>query len=97
MGLMHFDHRVRYPKAMLSVSKTSVPFNFQLTISRVYEEGDANILDEDEEETKREEGDAYGSEEEWKELKVEMVECEVPIKVWPGNTAFKATEVVFEV
>lgn len=35
---------------MLSVSKTSVPFNFHLTVSRVYEEGDANILDEDEEE-----------------------------------------------
>lgn len=35
---------------MLSVSKTSVPFNYQLTVSRVYEEGDANILDEDEEE-----------------------------------------------
>lgn len=40
----------RYPKAMLSVSKTSVPFNFHLTVSRVYEEGDANILDEDEDE-----------------------------------------------
>lgn len=35
---------------MLSVSKTSVPFNFQLTVSRVYEEGDANILDEDDDE-----------------------------------------------
>ena len=58
---------------------------------------DENDVDEEEEETKREEGDADGSEEEWKEIKVEMVECEVPIKVWPGNTAFKATEVVFEV
>lgn len=35
---------------MLSVSKTSVPFNYQLTVSRVYEEGDANILDEDDDE-----------------------------------------------
>lgn len=35
---------------MLSVGKTSVPYNYQLTVSRVYEEGDANILDEDEEE-----------------------------------------------
>ncbi|KZT24659.1 Rgp1-domain-containing protein [Neolentinus lepideus HHB14362 ss-1] len=33
----------------------------------------------------------------WQELKVETVECEVPIKVWPGNTAFKAMEVVFDV
>jgi len=32
---------------MLSVSKTSVPFNYQLTVSRVYEEEDANILDEE--------------------------------------------------
>ena len=32
---------------MLSVSKTSVPYNYQLTVSRVYEEGDANILDEE--------------------------------------------------
>lgn len=61
-----------------------------------YHDGDEDI-DEEEEEAKREEGEVYGSEEEWKELKVEMVECEVPIKVWPGNTAFKATEVVFEV
>jgi len=33
----------------------------------------------------------------WSPIKVETVECEVPIKVWPGNTAFKAAEVVFEV
>ncbi|KZT64024.1 Rgp1-domain-containing protein [Daedalea quercina L-15889] len=36
-------------------------------------------------------------EDDWREVKAEMVECEVPIKVWPGNTAFKATEVVFDV
>ncbi|KAL4244581.1 Reduced growth phenotype protein 1 [Abortiporus biennis] len=39
----------------------------------------------------------WGTEEEWRDVKVEMVECEVPIKVWPGNTAFKATEVIFDV
>lgn len=61
-----------------------------------YHDGDEDI-DEEEEEAKRVREDAYGGEEEWKELRVEMVECEVPIKVWPGNTAFKATEVVFEV
>lgn len=33
----------------------------------------------------------------WRELVVERVECEVPVKVWPGNTAFKAAEVVFDV
>ena len=44
-----------------------------------------------------ESGESWGNEEEWRDVKVEMVECEVPIKVWPGNTAFKATEVVFDV
>lgn len=33
----------------------------------------------------------------WTAVKVETIECEVPIKVWPGNTAFKAADVVFEV
>lgn len=42
--------RTRWPKAMLAVSKTSVPFNFQLSVSRVYEDGDANILDDDDDE-----------------------------------------------
>jgi len=35
--------------------------------------------------------------EEWSTVKVETVECEVPIKVWPGNTAFRASDVVFNV
>ncbi|KAK0472844.1 hypothetical protein IW261DRAFT_1660353 [Armillaria novae-zelandiae] len=33
----------------------------------------------------------------WKAIKVETVECEVPVKVWPGNMAFKALDVVFTV
>ncbi|KAH8806930.1 Rgp1-domain-containing protein [Flagelloscypha sp. PMI_526] len=33
----------------------------------------------------------------WREAKKETVECEVPIRVWPGNTAFKAGDVVFDV
>lgn len=53
-----------------------------------YHDGDEDVEDEGQEED---------SEEDWKEVKIEMVECEVPIKVWPGNTAFKASEVVFEV
>jgi RAB6A-GEF complex partner protein 2 len=40
--------------------------------------------------------DDFG-EEGWKEVKVETVECEVPIQVWAGNTVFKAMEVVFDV
>ena len=41
--------------------------------------------------------DPVGPEDAWREVRVEMVECEVPVRVWPGNTAFKATEVVFDV
>lgn len=33
----------------------------------------------------------------WREIKLETVECEVPIKVFPSNTAFKALDVVFDV
>jgi len=36
-------------------------------------------------------------EEGWREIKLETVECEVPIKVFPSNTAFKALDVVFDV
>ena len=40
----------------------------------------------------------FGSGEEgWTEVKVETVECEVPVRVWPGNTAFRAADVVFDV
>ncbi len=59
-----------------------------------YHDGDEDVAGLDDEE-ELEAG--VGAEEDWREVKVEMVECEVPIKVWPGNTAFKATEVVFEV
>ena len=39
-----------------------------------------------------------GNEEEgWAELRAETVECEVPVRVWPGNTAFRPMEVVFDV
>ncbi|KAG6817284.1 hypothetical protein H0H87_010626 [Tephrocybe sp. NHM501043] len=38
-----------------------------------------------------------GGEDGWKDVKLETVECEVPIKMWPGNTAFKAADIVFDV
>lgn len=38
-----------------------------------------------------------GGEKGWREVKLETVECEVPIKVWPGNTAFRALDVAFDV
>jgi hypothetical protein len=49
------------------------------------------------EEDELDEGDEREVDEEWSAVKVETVECEVPIKVWPGNTAFKASDVVFNV
>lgn len=62
---------------------------------------DGDDIDEDDETVQSEIGagglELLGTEEDWKEIKLEMVECEVPIKVWPGNTAFKAMEVVFDV
>ncbi|TFK28374.1 Rgp1-domain-containing protein [Coprinopsis marcescibilis] len=33
----------------------------------------------------------------WRNVRLEVVECEVPVRVWPGNTAFRAMDVVFEV
>ncbi|PCH33197.1 Rgp1-domain-containing protein [Wolfiporia cocos MD-104 SS10] len=53
--------------------------------------------DGDEEAESADADEEYGAEDEWRETRAEMVECEVPIRVWPGNTAFKATEVVFGV
>ncbi|KAF9475530.1 Rgp1-domain-containing protein [Pholiota conissans] len=41
--------------------------------------------------------DYAGGEEGWRGVKLETVECEVPVKVFPGNTAFKALDVVFDV
>jgi hypothetical protein len=41
--------------------------------------------------------DYLGGEEGWREVRLETVECEVPIKVFPGNTAFRALDVVFDV
>ncbi|KAH9964582.1 Rgp1-domain-containing protein [Russula dissimulans] len=41
--------------------------------------------------------DLGGGEEGWRELAVETVECEVPVTVWPGNTAFRPEDVVFDV
>ncbi len=35
---------------MFTISKTATPFHFQIAVSRVYEEGEEAILDEDEEE-----------------------------------------------
>lgn len=57
--------------------------------SNTYHDGDEDVEAEEEDED--------GTEEDWREVRLEMVECEVPLRVWAGNTAFKAGEVVFEV
>ncbi|KAG8220206.1 Rgp1-domain-containing protein [Butyriboletus roseoflavus] len=64
--------------------------SFLGTGEREYHDGDEEV----EEEEPKAKGD---DEDEWKEVRVETVECEVPISVWPGNTAFKAMDVVFDV
>ncbi|KAG9310308.1 Rgp1-domain-containing protein [Chiua virens] len=66
--------------------------SFLGTGEREYHDGDE--AEEEEEEERKVKG---SSEEEWKDVRVETVECEVPINVWPGNTAFKAMDVVFDV
>ncbi|KAG5718894.1 Retrograde Golgi transport protein RGP1 like protein [Termitomyces sp. T112] len=38
-----------------------------------------------------------GGEDGWKDVRMETVECEVPVRIWPGNTAFKAADIVFDV
>lgn len=43
------------------------------------------------------EEDEDGSEEEWVQMNAETVECLIPVLVYPGNTAYRPVEVVFEV
>ncbi|KAI6040056.1 Rgp1-domain-containing protein [Pisolithus marmoratus] len=79
----------------------------QYLVSSLLGSGERRYHDGDEEEVEEGEGESEEGrwpepkEEEnergWKEVKVETVECEVPIRVWPGNTAFNAMEVVFDV
>jgi RAB6A-GEF complex partner protein 2 len=62
------------------------------------EGGDEALTDEDDADEGGGEVDfGAGEEEEWREIAVETVECEVPVMVWPGNTAFRPEDVVFDV
>jgi RAB6A-GEF complex partner protein 2 len=58
-----------------------------------FHDGDEGQADEDAEG----EVDLGAGEEGWREVAVETVECEVPVTVWPGNTAFRPEHVVFDV
>src|SRR5260370_2383528 len=58
-------------------------------------DGDEVLADEDEADGG--EVDLGAGEEGWREIAVETVECEVPVMVWPGNTAFRPEDVVFDV
>lgn len=58
-----------------------------------FHDGDEGPMDEDADG----EVDLGAGEEGWQEVTVETVECEVPVTVWPGNTAFRPENVVFDV
>jgi len=60
-----------------------------------FHDGDETATDDDADADG--EVDLGGGEEGWRELAVETVECEVPVTVWPGNTAFRPEDVVFDV
>lgn len=60
-------------------------------------DGDEALTDEDDADEGGEVDLGAGEEEEWREIAVETVECEVPVMVWPGNTAFRPEDVVFDV
>ena len=63
-----------------------------------FHDGDDVLTDEEDGEGLAEgEVDIGAGEEGWRELVVETVECEVPVTVWPGNTAFRPEDVVFDV
>jgi hypothetical protein len=60
-------------------------------------ESDEVLTDEDDADEGGEFDLGAGEEDEWREIAVETVECEVPVMVWPGNTAFRPEDVVFDV
>ncbi|THH12849.1 hypothetical protein EW146_g7308 [Bondarzewia mesenterica] len=62
-----------------------------------FHDGDEDTDGEDDASLGEGEVDLGAGEEGWREVVVETVECEVPVKVWPGNTAFRAMDVVFDV
>ena len=57
---------------------------------------DGDVLTDDEDGGEVDLG-AGEEDEGWREIAVETVECEVPVMVWPGNTAFRPEDVVFDV
>lgn len=68
--------------------------SFLGTGEKEYHDGDD--IDDDEVPAQKEGGEQE-QEGDWRDVQVEIVECEVPVVVWPGNTAFSAVDVVFEV
>jgi hypothetical protein len=68
--------------------------SFLGTGEREYHDGDDINDDDDVPAQKEGEQEQEGD---WRDVQVEIVECEVPVVVWPGNTAFSAVDVVFEV
>ncbi|KAG1809812.1 Rgp1-domain-containing protein [Suillus plorans] len=70
--------------------------SFLGTGEKEYHDGD-DINDDEEPEVPAQKEEGEQEEGDWRDVQVEIVECEVPVVVWPGNTAFSAVDVVFEV
>ncbi len=84
-----------------SASWTSYLFSpFLGPVERPYHDGDEEVEEEDG--PRQSSDDGYfqprddGFDIDWSEMKVETVECEIPIRVWPGNTEFRPQDVVFD-
>ncbi|KAI0033695.1 hypothetical protein K488DRAFT_77699 [Vararia minispora EC-137] len=88
-------HRVVEPAALRtstdSVGSWTAWFTSTFVAPTTYHDGD--MEGESTHESDTEDEDEVG----WEEMRTEMVECEVPVHVWPGNTAFRAMDVVFDV
>ncbi|KAG2356055.1 Rgp1-domain-containing protein [Suillus spraguei] len=69
--------------------------SFLGTGEKEYHDGDD--IDDNDDVPAQKGGEEQEQEGDWRDVQVEIVECEVPVVVWPGNTAFSAVDVVFEV
>jgi RAB6A-GEF complex partner protein 2 len=79
--------RVRAPPPEPQLQKTPRSW---LSIFNTFANGTYHDADEQEDEDNEDDG-------EWAEMSAETVECLVPIRIFAGNTAFRAMEVMFDV
>ncbi|KAF8508516.1 Rgp1-domain-containing protein [Gautieria morchelliformis] len=79
--------RVRAPPPEQPLQKTPRSW---LAIFNTFANGTYHDADEQEDEDNEDDG-------EWAEMSAETVECLVPIRIFAGNTAFRAMEIMFDV